>query len=281
MASFSFGGSKNKSKSSSSSLDVGMNMSQSFSDSLSRAVSGGQSTSTSRIGFEDIYQNLYGGASGAAARAAEMIPLLGERASALFSSGTNFLQNLQGGPGQDHLQSRITGENPLLDQQIGALGDDLGRFFSEQLNPEITSQHVSGGTLGGGRQGVAQGMAMRDVGREFQKGALGLRVADMQQRDQAARDLAGLNIQGGQVGLGSLGSLFGIAEGEAMSGMSPHLALSQILGGPAVLQDSQSTQFSESNSVARAISEALGFSYGTSKSQSKGSGKSLSIGGST
>jgi hypothetical protein len=275
---FSFGGSKSKSSSSATSQDFGGNVSQSFSDSLSRAVSGGQSTSSSNIAFEDLFRQMYGGATGAAADAAGAVPLLQGQAASLFSSGNQFLQSLQGGPSQDYLQGRMTGEHPLVDQQISALGDDLSRFFGEQLNPQITSTHVGGGTLGGGRQGVAQGMAMDSLGREFQQGALGIRVADMQARDQAARDLGQMQIGGAQTGLGSLGQMFGIAEGGAFAGMAPHTMLSQILGGPTVMNQSQSTQFSESESIAKAISEALGFSYGSSDSSSKGSSKSLNFG---
>lgn len=276
---FSFGGSTSKTKSTSNSLDYGANVSQSFSDSLSRAISGGQSTSGQNIAFEDLYAQMYGGATGAAGRAAEQVPLLQGQAASLFSSGNQFLESLQGGSAQDYLQGRMTGDNPLVDQQIGALGDDLSRFFGEKLNPQITSNHVAGGTLGGGRQGVAQGMAMDSVGREFQQGALGLRAADMQQRDAAAGQLGMLQQQGAATGLGSLDDMFGIAQGGATAEMLPHQMLSQILGGPTALTSAQSTQFSESEAVARAISEAMGFSFGESNSKSKGSSKSFDVGG--
>lgn len=278
MSLFSFGGSKNKSTSSANSQDVGFNTSTSFSDSLSVALSGSQGTSSSRLAFEDVFNNMYGNATGAASRAAELTPLLQGEAASLFSSGNQFLQQLGGGAGADYLESRITGENPLVDQQIGSLGDDLGRFFREELNPEITSQGVAGGTLGGGRQGVAQGMAIDRVAREFQKGALGFRTADMEARDSAARDLTALENQGAGMGLQNLNSMFDLRQSGALAELSPYQGLSSILGGPTVMQDSQSSSFSESESVARALSEALGFSYGTSESESKGKGKSVSMG---
>lgn len=275
---FSFGGSKSKNSSQSSSLDYGANVSQSFSDSLSRAVSGGQSTSGSRVAFEDIFRDLYGSATGAAGRAAEMTPLLQGQAASLFSSGSQFLEQLAGGAERDYLRDRVSGDNPLVDEQIGALGEDLGRFFREQINPEIAMKGIAGGTLGGGRQGVAQGMAADSLAREFQRGATEIRAQDMGMRDAAARDLAGIEMQSAGSGLASLGSMLNLSETAATADLAPFAALSQILGGPTVLSESQSTQFSESEAIARAISEALGFSFGESSSSSKGSSKSMNVG---
>src|SRR5690606_22738907 len=109
--------------------------------------------------------------------------VLTEQANILFGAGTDFLGRLGGGPETDYLASRVAGQSPVLDEQIAALGEDVGRFFREELNPAITTQAVASGTLGGGRQGVAQGLAAEAAGREFQRGATALRAADIAARD--------------------------------------------------------------------------------------------------
>src|SRR5690606_26675544 len=179
---FSFGSSK--SRSSSSSLDFGAQSSFSLSDSISRAIaeSFGQSTSfgtsesggtsfgrgvsTQRIANADVLNQLY-------RQALSAVPSTGlftGQAAQLFEGGLSILDRLGVGAGQDFLRSRVSGESPVLEEQIGALGSDLGRFFREELNPAITARAVAGGTLGGGRQGVAQGRAAESVAREFQRG---------------------------------------------------------------------------------------------------------------
>ena len=156
----------------------------------------------------------------------------------------------------------------------------MGTLFNEELNPAITARHVSGGTLGGGRQGVAQAQAVGRVQREFAGGA-----ADIISRDQLARDQAAGTLMAGRTAAAGVGAslipgLSNVAQAGLGAPLSPYSTLSSILGGPTALTDSQSTQFSESDSesVARAISEALGFQYGTSQSTSSSKSKSFNFG---
>lgn len=254
---FNFGGSKSSSQSSS----YGYN--ESFSDSLSQA----SSRSDQRIAFEDIFKQLYTGAAGATGKAAEMAPLFQGQAADLYSSGVAFLDRLGVGAGEDYLQSRLT-DTSARDAQLDVLGSRMGELFREELNPAITARHVAGGTLGGGRQGVAQGQAIQRTQREFAAGA-----TDILSRDQAAKDAAAGTLMSGRtqaagVGLSALPSLMGIAEGGLNASLSPYAAFSQVLGGPTVLGSSSSED------IAAAISRAFGEDFSSSSSKSK----SLSFG---
>jgi hypothetical protein len=272
---FGLSGSSSKSRSASSSQAYGYSGSEarSLSESLSRGVSGSQATTTQGLAFEDIFASLYGGANAAATSALNAVPQLQSQAATLFSGGQNFLDELQGGPGADYLARRLEGPG-LADEQIGLLGEDLGRFLREEINPAITSQGVATGTLGGGRQGVAQGQAASAIAREFQTGAVGIRQAEQGERDELASRQAEIQRANAATGLDSLSGLYGIAQGGALAGLDPYAALSQILGGPTTLTESQSTSFSEDQ--ARSIAEQLSRSFGEDFARSSSSARSSS-----
>jgi len=268
MGLFSFGGSKTQSQTSgaASAFDV------SRSGSVSSGVSAGGSESAQRVAFEDIFARLFGGAEGAASGLDPS--MLSQTANQLFSGGTEFLDALSGGADTDFLQARLSGESPVLGEQIDALGEDVGRFFNEQILPGITSEAIAGGGLGGGRQGVAEGLAAQGAGREFQRGATALRGADIAQRDQAAALLGQNRIAGAEAGLSQLGGLAGLAEFGFGAELAPFERLAAILGGPTVLGDS--TSFSSAEDFARAFSESFGASQ--SKTRSTSTSKAISIG---
>ena len=188
-----------------------------------------------------------------------------------FQQGLDQLgQQAQGQtPALQALQQQAFGQNPVLGQQIGQLGQDINRQF-EQMLPGITSQAVGGGQLGGGRQGVAQGLLGQSAIDAFQRGATDLRGGDITRQLQAASQLAGFQGQAagqlgqlggqgflgggqlgqagqlgaGQLGLGGLGQL----QGQFNLGLSPFAAqfgplqqLAQIIGSPTVLSQQSST----------------------------------------
>jgi hypothetical protein len=161
-----------------------------------------------------------------------------------------------------------------VQQQIDLFGGDLARQF-QQLLPGIESQAIGGGQLGGGRQGVAQGLLGQATQDAFGRGAADIRFQDLNRQFGAAGALqqgqtqaggalgqlggqqalgtAGLNQAGlmgaGQLGLGGLDSLQGLFN----LGFSPFEAeftplqnLAQIIGGPTVL--GQGTSFGQSSS---------------------------------
>lgn len=254
---FGFGGSSTKSQS--SSYDV----SQSFSDSLSRGVSQSQQ----RVAFEDLFKNLYASASGATGQAIEAVPLFQGQVADLYQSGGRILDELGVGAGEDYLQSRLT-DTGARDAQLGALKSGLGELFRDEINPAITSRAVAGGTLGGGRQGVAQGVAAGKIAQQYQQGAASIFASDQAQRDQAAGTLIAGRNQAAGVGASLIPSLLTTAQAGLGAPLSPYAALAGILGGPTVLGESSSED------VATALSRS--FSEGRSQSTSKG--KSFNFG---
>jgi hypothetical protein len=239
------------------------------------SVSGGFGVAASQdsVAFEDIFARMFGGAEGAAGGLDPS--MLTGAANQLFSGGTSFMQGIGQDAGSQYMEGRLSGENPVLQEQIDLLGADLGKFFGEELNPQITSQAVAGGSLGGSRQGVAQGRGLDMVGEQFARGATALRAGDIGARDAVAGTLGQQGIQGAQVGLGGLGSMAGIADMGFGAGMAPYERLAAILGGPTTLNTSAST----SADFARSLSSSYGYSNASSTSKSKGFNFGYSPGG--
>jgi hypothetical protein len=257
---FGFGGSTSSSTSQSTSFD----RSSSASGSGGAAVAGSQDS----VAFEDVFARLFGGAEGAAAGLDPS--MLTGAANTLFSSGSGFMSSLGQDAGTQYMQDRIGADNPELQQQIAFLGEDLGNFFNEQLMPGITSQAVGGGQLGGGRQGIAQSAAMREVGSQFARGASAMRSADIGARDAVAGQVAGNTADQAAVGLGGMSPMMGIANAGFSAGMAPMERLASILGGPTTLNNSFSTSADWANAWSN--------SYGESQATQSSSGKAFSMG---
>jgi hypothetical protein len=279
---FSFGASRQHSSSQASSLDVAESRSnsESLSRGTSQATSAGSSFGTQRIAFEDLLRSFYGNATDAVASQAANAPLFADEAQQLFTGGLGFLDQLQALPGDDYLNSRISGEDQAAQGQIDVLGENLGRFFDERLMPAITSRGVSTGTLGGSRQWVSIGRAAGEVGQSFTSG-----VSSILSNSQAARDALAMGMNtnalgAASAGLNALPGVLGLAGAGFNAGVSPYLSLSQILGSPTVLSESGSSTQAQSSSedIAAAISEALSQSFGTSQSTSSSKGKSFNFG---
>ena len=171
--------------------------------------------------------------------------------------------NLQGNlPGfgatadaQQALRAQAFGENPELQNQINLLGQDIGQTFSQQILPGIQSEAIGFGQLGGGREGVAQGLGIQSALGEFQRGATQLRSDDINRQLTAAGQLGQLGLgqqaqTGGQLGQAGQLNLQGIEslQGLFNLGLSPFDAefgglqqLSQIIGDPTVLQTARAT----------------------------------------
>jgi hypothetical protein len=136
------------------------------------------------------------------------------------------------------------------------LQQDTGRLFREELNPAITSRAVAGGTFGGGRQGVAQGLAAESAGRLFTQGATALRAGDIASRDAVAQSIATNSLQSAATGLGALPSLLEVLERGNNAELGVYGGLSQILGGPTTLTTAQS--------LAKSYGEQQSSGYGRS-----------------
>lgn len=206
--------------------------------------SSSQSTSSQSVFSADLFRQLFSDASNVAGGIDTQG--LTDAANELFTSGSGFLGSLQElSAGTDvsgeFLSSRISGEGGFVDENIAALGEDLGQFFNEELLPGITSEAVGGGQLGGGRQGVAQGKAIESVGREFRRGSLDIRNADLRQRTEAARALSATKLSASQAGLTGVQQQFDLANAATLTPFSPFLTLAEILGTPTTLTESQSS----------------------------------------
>ncbi len=253
----------------SASLGGGKSRSQQQSESSGYQTSEQASTSTSQsqsnqdIAFRDLYGQLYGNASNAASGAAANAGVLGDAAKQLFTGGNQFLQNLGGDAGSGYLEDRLSSNNPVLEQQISQLQQDTGRLFREELNPAITSRAVGGGTLGGGRQGVAQGLAAESAARVFTQGATALRAGDVASRDAVAQSVATNSLNAANTGLGALPSLLEVLERGNNAELGVYSSLSSILGGPTTLTQGSSSSLAES--LARSYGEQSASGSGSSR----------------
>ena len=269
---FGFGGGKSSSSSSSSSFDnldqVGFNFGQS--GSVSGGVSGSQSTQN--IAFEDLFANLFGGASNVAGGIDTSS--LTSAANLLFSSGGGFLEQLAGGgAGAGFIEDRLANNSAIADEQIGLLGEDISRFLAEDVNPAITAGGVSASTLGGSRGEVQRGIASRGATEAFARGAADIRLGQQAQTDQLAQFLAGDETSRLGSALTQLPGLFGLAEAGTFAEMSPLMMLAQIMGGPTTLTDSTSfsEQFGESFGLDFGFDQTTGRAGSESSSSSKSS----------
>ena len=199
---------------------------------------------------------------------------LGQFGQAGFGQGQAGIDALTGiaqgtNPAAQALQAQATGQNPFLQQQIDQLGGDITRQFERGLQG-VRGEAVGGGQLGGGRQGVAEGLLGESAQRQFAQSSTALRNADLGRQLQASSGLLGFQgqaagqlgqlgqqqglqnqqsqLQGllgqGQLGLGGLGALqgqFNLGFSPFQAEFSPLQSLAGIIGGPTVLSQGQST----------------------------------------
>lgn len=273
MGLFDFGGSRSDTRSRSDSSSRSFDNLDSFGFNFGSSSSAGRSRS--RVAFEDQFRQLFGGA-GAAAAGIDT-GALGGAADLLFSSGGRFLNQLEGGgAGADYLEGRLRNPSAIGDTQIRQLGEDIGRFLSEDVNPNITAGGVAAGTLGGSRGEVQRGIASEAALRQFVRGATDIRTREQAATDEAAGTLLGSLTARSGAALQSLPSLFGLAEGGALSSLSPYMMLAQIMGGPLALTDSESVASSLDIGADSTTGRAGSQSRSTSSTDS--SSRSISFG---
>ncbi len=276
---FSLGGSKSKTTTNqrAESNEYGY----SVTGSGSSAISGGSSFGrTSQDVFAGgLLESIYGRAAGAASTVdpSTMQAQIGQ----LFTGGLSILDRLSGGAGEDYLTERLSGPG-AADAQIEALSSDLGRFFNEQIMPGIRGSAVAAGALGGGREGVASGLAGREVMTALAREAANLRARDQQQRDQAAVELMGGRTAREATAAGFLPQLGGVSQMGFGAELSPWTQLLSAMGGPTTLTTGEqgSQDFARQLSESFGISEDVANSLMTMTSTSKSKGFKLGIGGS-
>ena len=277
---FNIGGSKSssssRSDSSSSSFD---NLDQSsFDFGRNSSMSRGSSGSSSRVAFEDIFAQMFGGAAGAAAGIDTGVT--SSAANMLFSSGLGFMDELGGGgAGRDYLVGQMDDSGQIVESQIDQLGTDIGKFLSDKVNPAMKSSGIQAGSLGGSRGEVQRGMATESALQEFVRGSTGIRASERDRMTGIASGVMGSDATRSQSALSMLPSLFGLAESGAMADLSPFAALSQILGPQTVLTDSESSQLAESLGINIGGSSTTGRAAAQSRATSSSTSKSASFGG--
>lgn len=270
---FGFGSSRSSSQGSSFDLSRGRSGSTGRSFDTSRSGSTGGGVSSQEIAFAPIFADLFSEASGRAMGAGP------NPANMLFSGGLDFLERLQGNAGTDALERRVSGPNVALEGNLQALQERLGRLFSEEINPAIAGEAIATGQLGGGRQGVAQGLGARAIAEQFTQGAASLISEDQAQRDTAAGTLGELLSGGAATGLGALQSLLGIGM-EGATNLGPLSMLAQILGGPTTLSSSVDFSNAFSESLGQSFQDAFSenFSVGTSQQSSTSKSRNFNLG---
>ena len=190
-------------------------------------------------GFLDFLRNQ---ASGVAAGQSGIGEFAFPFAQQLLGGGTALLDSLSSGAFADPLRDFQLNDS-LIEGQISALGTDIDRQLQEFLGGAggLGSEFVLGGTLGGGRQQVQEGIATRGAIDAFARESAGLRGADAAQRQQLGLDQATSlsQLQGGgqETALGNLQNLFNLGISPFDAQFGPLLNLSQILGDPTRLQE--------------------------------------------
>lgn len=147
----------------------------------------------------------------------------------------------------------LTDPSKQIATQTAALKTGLGSLFAEEINPAIQTEALATGGFGGGRQGVAEGVATGQLADAFTTG-----VADITANaNQTALDAVGARSSLAQ-------SIFGQAVGAETAGLTPLQMLSGILGPATVLQKSKSTGKSKSRGRSRSEGGSSGQSAGFS-----------------
>ena len=241
MALFSFG--KSSSRSSSSSLNFGASQGSSFVDAQ-------------QAPFLDFLRNSSVGLFG---QQQQGLQQFGQQSQGLFEQGQQALGGLTDNRFLDALGGQAGGNPDLVAAQTSQLSDVLAQQFNEQINPAITSQAVGGGTLGGGRQGVAQGAAIQGQQRALAQGNVGFQTADAARSQQAAIAGGGLFGQGAQGQLAALPGLQGLLSQPFNQQLQSLLGLAQGIGGPTVLSQQSAFDFGRQRSSSTSSGFNVGF----------------------
>jgi len=176
------------------------------------------------------------------------------------SMSPNYIGSVQGAAGQMNpfLTQGMEGLRGLMDtsgmvaEQDASLQAGLGQLFREQINPAIEGSAMRAGGFGGGRQGVAQGTAVGQLGDAYTKGR-GDIVANA---NRVALGAASQMPQFAQ-------QYFNQNSSAAGAGMDQWARLAAILGGPTILN--QSTGRSETTGKTDQWGFKVGIPMGTKR----------------
>ncbi len=141
--------------------------------------------------------------------------------------------------------------NTMVQGQIGQLKNTLMDQFTNQMLPQIADSSIQGGALGGGRQGVAQGLGMQGMSNALAQGTQGILSNAYGQAQQASQFGAGLYNQMGQNQMSALSQM-------QNQQLYPLMSLAQILGNPTVLNQSFGMGGNRSNSQSQSSNFQIG-----------------------
>ena len=127
--------------------------------------------------------------------------------------------------------SAIADPTAQIEAQAGSLATGLGNLFQNQIMPGIQSDAIAAGGFGGGRQGVAEGVAAGQLGNAYAQG-LGDITANA---NQQALQAAGMSPALGQANIANRVSPF-------TAGFEPLQRLAAILGSPTVLNEQSASK---------------------------------------
>jgi hypothetical protein len=128
-------------------------------------------------------------------------------------------QALSGQPNMDVLGQMNQANINQSMQGYNDMTDAAGRMFSEQINPAIGQGAQAAGQYGGSRQGLAQGVAMRDIGEQLDQSARDMQQSNMDygntlygnayQNAQAQQANTGMNLNAQSQNIGQLNNQLG------------------------------------------------------------------------
>lgn len=188
---------------------------------------------------QGFLQNLYGSAMGFANPGATTAAAQGASAAML--------------PGMRQAFGNIAGLADPRDQiraQDKSLRAGLGALFTEEMMPAIQSDAISAGGFGGGRQGVAEGVAAGQIADAYTAGMGDITARANQTAVQAASQIPQL-AQG----------LYTAYTAPSLAGLDPLSRLASILGSPTVLSQGQQTAKSSSSAGTASKSDASGWDF--------------------
>ena len=143
--------------------------------------------------------------------------------------------------GQQQLAQNMTSESPWLQQQIGNLGQDIGRNLGENILPQLRSGGVAAGAPGGSRSQIAAGLAAQGAQRQFGQQATQLRAQDLQRQQQAAQMFTQNQMGGAQGMFPAAQAMYGMGMNPYMAQWLPLQQYSNLIGQPTIVGDSQSS----------------------------------------
>ena len=267
----SFGGSSNKSKTQSSSFT---NV-----DSFSNRLGGSFNQQGSFIapGQSPYLNALWSQGAQIAGQiqpeVAQQGAALGQQLGGIGMDQQAALGGISGGtnPFIQQLLARSQGNNPYISQQIAAYGQDISQNLQNNILPQIGSGFGLANQYGGGRQGVAEGLALQGAQTDFARGAADLRSNAYAQGQGAAG--TALQAQLGAAGdsLGALQGQYELGLAGPMAGLLPLQSLQGLLGSPTVLSQGMGQSFDIASAASQTRSQA------ESKSKSKGGSFSFGL----